>query len=283
MADRLLLVCAVASLWACSPAGSAQQYVAARIEGSGTPRRPKVSRAAHEKIVGAAKALAGSKSSCNDYDYFPGGGLRNFYCHAQSYVTVKLLAKLAGTPVYTKGPHKDGALDLNAATSFGHYNPKFVRWLAAAIPGLRSKVLRRALQPVYDSSVKPLARIFYVTGRKLHANKSYWERESRRYLKLAKAGKASGYYEQFYFFMNPMFIKNHTRGFNFFSGHGYDSGVSGNVVKTCVAFWIRRRIDRSYGQFYQGLHALLATYDATFLAELRKVKPDDDHTLVMKN
>jgi len=54
-------------------------------------------------------------------------------------------------------------------------------------------------------------------------------------------------------------------GFDYFYKHGFDGGHNGNVVKTCIAFWIRRTIDGTANEFYKGLLKLLKTYDPGLL------------------
>ncbi len=271
------------SLGCSSTSNSAAQLLApTTVAGARTPQPPKVSAKARKRLKAAVKALPGSHASkgCAPYDYFPEGGLRSFYCHIRDNLDIAKIAKIAGIQIYLKGPHMRGALNLDAQKAFAHYNPRFVRWLAAAIPGARNAKVRRALQPAYDKAIKPLARVFWVSGRKLFAHSSFLKKEKKRYLGLVAAGKASGYYERFFFFMNPRFIKTQQRSSSAFS-RGFDGGVSGNVTKTCVAFWIRRSIDGTARAFFDGLTTLLKTYDRRFLRAARKVKPAGNHKALM--
>jgi hypothetical protein len=173
-------------LVSCAPNG-ARVFQPSRVEGTGGGR-VNVSRKARAALFAAVKALPGSESGCTDHDYFPHGGLRNFYCHVKKQLTATAIAKLARLKVFVKGPH-DKDLDLTNAKSFGHYNPKFVRWLGAAIPGARSKAVRKVMQPLYNSTLKELARIFYVTGRKLRAHKRFLTKAKKRYLKRVAGGE----------------------------------------------------------------------------------------------
>lgn len=277
---------ALGPLTGCSnaPASAAQLLAPTTVAGARAPLAPKVSAEAQRKLTAAVKALPGSKASqsCSSYDYFPGGGLRSFYCHVRDNLDIAKIAKLAGMKIFLKGPHMRGALTLDAKKAFAHYNPRFVRWLAAAIPGASSSKVRKALQPAYDKAIKPLARVFWVSGRKLFAHPGFLNKEKKRYLGLVAAGKTSGYYEPFFFFMNPRFIKTTRRSFNAFYKRGFDGGVSGNVTKTCVAFWIRRSIDGTARAFFDGLTELLRTYDKRFLRAAKNVKPGGDHKALMK-
>lgn len=210
--------------------------------------------------------LPSSKSTCKEHDYFPDGGMRNFYCHVKAQVDYAKIQQLAGVSAFVKGPHTKEMLDLSNPTSFGHYNKDFVRWLSERlVPGGRSSRFREQTQSIYDRYVRPLARIFHVTYRKLGSNPAYLEREKTRYLKLIAANNLpAGYYEKYFYFMNPGFFKKPEGGFSYFTGRGFDGGVNGNVVKTCVAFWIRRSIDGTDKEFFAGLQKLLRAYDPEF-------------------
>jgi hypothetical protein len=213
--------------------------------------------------------LPGSKSACKDYDYFPEGGMRNFYCHLKARVDHSKIQELAGLSAFVKGPHTRERLDLNSSTSFGHYNKAFVRWLREKlVPGGRASSFREQTQSIYNRYVRPLARIFYVTYRKLSSNPAYLEQESARYLKLIAANALpAGHYEKYFYFMNPNYYKKPDGGFSYFTGRGFDGGVNGNVVKTCVAFWIRRSIDGTDREWFAGLQKLLRAYDPDLLKQ----------------
>lgn len=235
-------------------------------------------------IEKAVLGLEGSKNGCpGAYDYFPKGGMQIFYCHLKDRLDYATIEKLSGLSVFSDGPHKNGQLEL-AGASFGRYNPAFVRWLAKSIPGLGNATVRRAVQPVYDKSIKPLARIFYVTYRKLSANPNYLRKEKRHYASLVARKRTAGYYEKFFYFMSPGFYARPKGTMSYFNKHGFDGGVDGNVTKTCTAFWIRRSLDGTAAAFFSGLKTLLETYDATFLRAAQQVKPArGNHAALMRS
>ncbi|HNW28867.1 MAG TPA: hypothetical protein PKN50_10355 [Spirochaetota bacterium] len=228
-------------------------------------------------VRAAWRDIGGSRSRCEDFDYFPEGGMRNFYCHAMNFMDYRRFAELAGTPVFSGGPHTERELRLDSPDSFGHYNREFVARLSRMmIPGEKDAAFRAATQGVYDGYVRPLARIFFVTYRKLRDNPSYLDGEKRNYLAMLKSGRLEPYhYEKYFYFMNPGFIGSGGDG-SYLMEHGFDGGWDGNVVKTCVAFWIRRSIDGTAGEFYAGLEKLLKTYDGGFLAESSRLDQDAD-------
>lgn len=210
--------------------------------------------------------IGGSGSKCEEFDYFPNGGMRNWYCHILTFISYRKFSDLIGVPVFVSGPHTASDLNLDSSGSFGHYNKEFVaRLRRVMIPGESNIAFRTATQGSYDRCVRPLARIFFVTYRKLTDHPSYLEQEKRRYLALIGAGNLKPYnYEKYFYFMNPGFIDSRDDE-AYLMKHGFDGGWDGNVVKTCVAFWIRRSIDGTADEFYTGLEKLLQAYDGTFL------------------
>jgi hypothetical protein len=213
------------------------------------------------------RELPKTRDACGEFDYFPEGGMRNFHCHLRTKISWAALQALAGVPVFLSGPHTQRHLELSSRTSFGHYNPEFVRWLGASfIPAASDPTFRAATQRVYDRYVRPLARASYVSHQKLHGNRAYLKSEASGLLRQLATGRSDASpYEKYFFFMNPKFL-DHADQTSWLMDHGMDGGWDGNVVNTCVAFWIRRSIDGTDGEFFAALERLLATYDARFLA-----------------
>lgn len=226
-------------------------------------------------VRAAWKGIGSSESRCGEYDYFPGGGMRNFYCHAMNFIEYRRCAGLAGIPVFISGPHTAETLTLDSRFGFGKYNPEFVARLGdLLIPGDRDSSFRAATQGVYDESIKPLARVFFVTYRKLMDNPVFLVQEKNDYINAIKKKTLEQYhYEKYYSFLEceyPIEGKNRVD----FEGPGFDGICDGNVVKTCVAFWIRRSIDGTDDEFYAGLEKLLNVYDRAFLKSFRPYTDD---------
>jgi len=214
-----------------------------------------------------------TKNTCEEYDYFPEGGMRNFACHLKSLISLPFLAQASGLAVFNQGPHQGTMLKLDHRYQFGYYNPDFVRWMVDnLIPGAEDAALRKVTQAHYDKYVKPLARIFYATWRKARKEPKCFRREVEHYRSMMEEKKLPEmYYERFFFFMNPDFCSHADGGFDYFYKHGFDGGYSGNVVKTCIAFWMRRTIDGTADEFSRGLLKLLKAYDPGVLKA--KVSP----------
>jgi hypothetical protein len=214
------------------------------------------------------------KSGCSDFDYFPDGGIQNFFCHRPSRVTLASIRALANVDIFLSGPHAKDSLVLDSADSFGHYNPAFVRWLVdVAGPSARESAAREKTQPAYDANVKPLAHVFWKVYAKAQRDKTCFDKEKTAYADLiAKKKLPRDYYERWFFFMNPFFCEKGARKDNFYYDNGFDGGVSGNVTKSVVGFWLRRAMDGTYDAFAEGLKKVIAAYEP----DLMKAAPPPD-------
>lgn len=192
--------------------------------------------------------LPESRNACPEvYDYFPGGGMRIFWCHVSEAVPFMKLAELAGVKVFVSGPHAD-RLVLDSATSFGHYNPAFVKWLADhAVPS--DAAAKAAIQPVYDRTMKERAAIYRSALLHLEANPDYLEAEKQVYL---------AYLSQ------PGDERPHDRH------SAITPEAWPNEYPPAVAFWIRRSIDGTLPLFEEGLVKLMKAYDPQGLEALSK-------------
>lgn len=201
---------------------------------------------------------------CKDYDYFPKGGIQNFWCHRPTSMTVAALRAAAGGKIFLSGPHQPDELVLDARNDFGRYDPAFVKWLADNAPAKSDT----ATQAAYDRYAKPLARIFWKVLDKTRSDKACFEKEKTAYAELiAKKKLPAGYYERWFYFMNPLFCSHPPKGHDsYLMDHGMDGGVDGNVTKTVLGFWIRRSLDGTMDDFARGLQKAVATYDPTLLA-----------------
>jgi hypothetical protein len=211
-------------------------------------------------------------SRCPDYDYFPRGGIQNFWCHRPEDLELASIRALAGVDIFAAGPHKKDGLSLAVPHDFGRYNPAFVRWLVdRAAPAGRDTAARRATQAAYEANLRPLAEILWKVHEKATADAACFERERRQYEALLRArALPRDHHERWFFFMNPFFCSNlpsiNSMGSSFFYESAFDAGVNGNVTKTAVGFWIRRSIDGTRDTFAEGLRKLLASYQPSLLA-----------------
>lgn len=226
-------------------------------------------------VLSTWKGLPTSKSSSDDYDYFPEGGLRNFWTHVSLALPIGTLEDITGVKVFKGGPHTD-QLVLDSHDSFGQYNPKFVQKLASTfIPAKEDTGFIQDTQGVYNSHVQPLARTYFLVLQKLNTD-TCTQTELIKYkevietpgsndveIQYAFGSYQGSYYERWYYFMNPNFCRNSNA--TYLSENGDDGGINGNVVKTVVGFWLRRTLDGSKDEFSKALTSLLERYDAEWL------------------
>jgi hypothetical protein len=197
------------------------------------------------------------------FDYFPEGGIRIFACHVRSLEPYARLGELFGGAIFVSGPHELGVLVLDDPGSFGRYNPAFVEWLVeVAVPAAEDPGFAAQTRPTYERLVRPTAMIFEAVREKLAQDPGCAAAIQREYEGLLAQGSVpSSFYEPFFFFMNPEFCQNMDKGFDFFSGRGFDGGYEGNVVKSAVGFWVRRSLDGTGELFGRGLGRLLSAYE----------------------
>lgn len=270
MASRALASLLVAAA-ACSPAAplptipAAVEVIPVAAADGGAPKEAAEPEAGADEPSPAERALRewSPRSACASFDYFPNGGIRSFFCHRPARLGLAAVRALAGTPVFASGPHGPDDLVLDSRDTFGHYDPAFVKWLVdVAGPSPRGSAAQQATQAAYDANLRPLAEVFWRTLAKIEADGACFEREKKAYAGLlAKKKLPPSYYERWFFFMNPYFCSRPAGGNDsFYYDNGFDAGVSGNVTKTVVGFWIRRALDGTMQGFAEGLRKLVASY-----------------------
>lgn len=199
------------------------------------------------------------------FNYEDAGGMRNFFCRALSVISWKTFLSLAPVKPFRSGPHKGGKLDLQNAKDFGRYDPAFVKWaVTTLVPGAQDAKLREETQPVYDRSVRTLARTYYGVWRVLSASPKWVEAERKRYLGAAAKGTLDT--------MGPVLKPYHdVLGTSDEEWGGNDP----NHVRSATMWWLRRYSDGTAGTWAEGLKRLLLAYDAQWLgaAKLEKGKP----------
>lgn len=197
-------------------------------------------------IATAWQKLVDAPFAClHGFEYKP-GGMSVGYCYLKGLLDFPALSKKLPMRVFLSGPH--GAdLNLNAERTFGHYNPKFVRWLIDhALAPMKVDTLRSAAQAAYDARLRVAARAFYAAHLRLKGDSKFFQAEKAKYLRFLEGTEES-----------------HPR-------YGYWEGMPGSyeaqaIGGTGVAFWLRRSMDGTDALFVEGLEKLLQQYDAEFL------------------
>lgn len=214
--------------------------------------------------------LPTSGSQCPDFDYFPDGGMQNFWCHISKDMPLSLLEEATGQKIFLSGPH-GATLNLKDKTKFGQYNPKFVEALTKlVVPSEDDTTFIAQTQSVYNSHVRPLARFHFLTLQKLQKNPACAKKETLQYksnIEKAADEQQEWYNERWFYFMNPKFCT--TDNIDALFDDGFDGGHDGNVVKTATGFWLRRSMDGTQPLFVGALEALLTRYDSEWLTKQR--------------
>lgn len=203
------------------------------------------------------------------YDYWPGGGLLSTACHLVSVSqesggslemgAFEALQRLSPVPVFVGGPHQDALMINEAAVQddFGRYNPAFVDWFVAnAIPGADDAELRAQTKPYYDANLRELADTFEVVYQATRTDEDCFVRERDLYLDAIDSNAASYYYERWYAFLSPSFCGDPEAD----NWDDMPQAYDGNVVKSAMAFWVRRSADGTMERWHDGLEKLRSTY-----------------------
>ncbi len=226
--------------------------------------------------------LASTKNQCEHFDYYPNGGLRIFACHVATHLDYRRLVEAYGGFPFVRGPHTAEALDLKNPGDFGRYNPDFVVWLGRSfLPGAEDTAFRERTQPLYDANVRPLARTMEVVYRKLDAQAECARMEQRAYASAINEAHNFGrpdatatYVERWYGFLADEYCDKATPSDVHLAFGAIPTTYDGNVVKTTVGFWLRRRMDGTSGVWHEQLLKLLRAYDAAWLtASTRPATP----------
>lgn len=167
-----------------------------------------------------------------------------------------------GLAPFRSGQPSDGSpLALRQRTNFGRYDPAFVAWLRrSAVPYFGDAQSREAAQATWRTHLAPVARSFWVAWR------AYEEAPEARARDLSafRAGLDSGALPADWYrsLQQPPDALAPVRAEAF--GHR----TPPKLGPEAQAFWLRRLIDGTAGEFAAGLRELLVTFDAAFLAAL---------------
>ena len=210
--------------------------------------------------------------------WFEEFGVRGVACVGAEAVSPMTVVQRAGATPFLAGPHRATAetfaLDLTSDRDFGHYNPAFVRWIAAnGIVGEGRPTVQALTQPLYDRHLRRLARIYWLT---------YADLEADGFPRASPAGMLSDYAA----FLDGGPVPEGAEayesvdGFSVFAftelseallprigltlGNEWEAKYEAN---TAFGFWLRRRADGTLALWHDGLRRLLTTYDADWLAE----------------
>lgn len=181
-------------------------------------------------------------------------GFRSRYAMAKKYASLEILESTYGTPVFLRGPH--GAdMDFNSKTSFGYYNPDFIKALRTSLEAaLDSPVYRMVLKKLYTDNFKSMALTYQNAYSYLNNDAQELQRLKASYLMAmaAPGGISNGsLQEEFRMYadkglsVNPQIYKTLNPNPDW-----YES-------VSAPAFWLRRSIDGTDKDLYDLLSMLI--------------------------
>lgn len=187
--------------------------------------------------------------------WLPEYGMRGFYCHLKSALDVDKIQQLVDMPIFLSGPHYDNYLNLYARFEFGHYNPKFVRWLGDnLLPKNDIPQFVNQTKYAYSNYIEPLARTYYLVYRILKQEPLATQDKKQIYIDEMANFSLSEFHTTYKYFN---FASEHTELANYFR--------SDYEVASAVTFWLRRMIDGTDKEFINILQQVLMMYDADFV------------------
>ena len=176
---------------------------------------------------------------------------------------------------FESGPHfADGEsfrLDLSSERDFGHYNEAFVDWVIEnGIVGEERPVMRALTQPIYNTHIRRLARIYWLTHEDIEAD---------GFPASTPAGILSGYASFLEGAPIPDGADSYEGGFSVYAFTDLSEGLLPRIglrltneweakyeANTAFGFWLRRRVDGTHERWRDGLGRLLETYDEEWVA-----------------
>lgn len=181
---------------------------------------------------------------------------------------LELLETISPEKIYVKGPYRaDGVARLMGKDAsegdvlFGHYNPKFVRWLTDnAIPGAQDEAFRKETQVIYDKYFKETARIYAESYQKAQKNRPCFEEQKASYAKHLSRERIYDFnYEPWDQWLAEKDICNRSSEVS-----GEDRTERNILIAPegmAFSFWVRRDIDGTGVLWYEGLQKLRLAYE----------------------
>ena len=262
----LILGC-TATVWSQQTAASGEKPVELTARPWGAPA-PEEKKSAADQIRRAwmdlHNATFNKAHDACEFEYGP-QGMKNIFCYVSSVTAYRTLAAWSGMKPFLEGPHSADKLDTRSRFTFGHYNPAFVRWMRDnLIPGADDDEFRWVVEPIYNRYFRDTARMYLLVYLKLQRDQGYVVREAAALVQKMENKTLNEYYPWEYSdFIGDQEIRRH------FAGDFY----WGNVTGCAVAFWLRRHIDGTDGEFFKGLKKLMLAHDPTFFEAAVNVAP----------
>lgn len=184
-------------------------------------------------------------------------GLRSKYAMARKYASLELLEAAFGQSVFVRGPHQ-GDMDFNSNTSFGYYNPAFLRDVKETIEAaLQHPGFAKVAKGVYEKHFKSMALTYQDAYHYMHDDQARLESLRSEYLlQLAEPeGVTGGSFQETFrsYADNGRFSnKDEEKAYKL-----KNPNEDWYEKVTAPGFWLRRSIDGTSDQMYSILNMVI--------------------------
>ena len=172
-------------------------------------------------------------------------GFRSKYAMAKNYASLELLEGVFDEKVFIDGPHgKD--MNFNSTTSFGHYNPAFVKSVYKAVEmALQRPLFKSLARQLYHNHLRSMARTYYDAHDYIYKNPSLMKQLKKDYFAAMnrKGGTTEGSFQESFR--------------DFAEAAEKEQGSNIYEALTAPAFWLRRDIDGTGGEFIKLLELVI--------------------------
>jgi len=194
-----------------------------------------------------------TKNTGREFDYWPRGGIRIAYRHIATFATYEMVNRISPHPVFLSGPHDDKHLNLHASYEFGHYNPKFLKWLYENLTEiLRDRSFVKSTSVLFEQYLQNTAILYFSVYKELNKNSKEMNLLLNEYKNLIddKTLPSFYYYD----------VAWEEAGEKYKVIRKLHKAYNPNLIASAVYFWLRRRIDGTHEQVYAILQSLLMSY-----------------------
>lgn len=173
----------------------------------------------------------GYEPSWEEDDTWLNVGFRSKYAMTKKYASLEILEATFGTKVFLRGPHV-GDMNFNSRTSFGYYNPEFIKEVKASVEQvLRNPIYKKAAAQVYRGHLKSMAATYLDAYHHLHKDPKTLAKLKTQYITemASPEGIDGGSFQEVF----RSYAESLER----------EKGADVYEAFTAPAFWLRRSID----------------------------------------
>jgi hypothetical protein len=197
----------------------------------------------------------------------PERGIRGRYFVAKSALGKKMVEEIVGENAFLSGPHAD-EIDYSSATSFGHYNPEFLKKLHQKLSAtFDNPIFVKGFQSFYEEHLKMYLQTHYYSYN-IGTSSPEIEKAYLAIIEEEAAKERKGYSEASFYLAEAFLGIPGLPAELYKGGTSYiDGGTNYDQYERYISygFWVRRSIDGTSDEFYELLKLMLNTFDSAFL------------------